>query len=271
VGASASWRSSALAVRSSRLSSSSTPPRAEKRSTINNTNHAETRFKDCGRAGAVDACGNLALRQAADRVVIAERVADSARDVEELLIVDYRASVNRYGCRHRCQSSHERRSLAPLETEVELIVVHTALSHILEADGTERDSVTSRSTPDRLAPACPREACELQPSSCLATNRVSARRYATAMLATINSTVGYELTRYPRATRGSAQNLFRAAYQMLRASSLGRKEPWSGSASNCAMQATMIVGQNHPGFVPVAISDSAAALRREGLKRTLNS
>jgi hypothetical protein len=43
------------------------------------------------------------------------------------------------------------------------------------------------------------------------------------MIATINSTVGYELTCSPRATRGSAQNLFRAAYQMLRASSLGPK------------------------------------------------
>jgi hypothetical protein len=29
------------------------------------------------------------------------------------------------------------------------------------------------------------------------------------------------------------------------------------------MQATMIVRQNHRGFVPVTISDSAAALRRE--------
>jgi hypothetical protein len=93
-----------------------------------------------------------------------------------------------------------------------------------------------------------------------AAHRVSARRYAIAILATINSAVGYELTRYPRATRGSAQNLFRAAYQMLRASSLGRKEPWSGSASDCAMQATMIVRQNHPEFVPVSISDSADAL-----------
>ena len=74
------------------------------------------------------------------------------------------------------------------------------------------------------------------------------------MLATINSTVGHELARYPRATRGSAQNLFRAVYQMLRASSLGRREPWSGSASDCAIQATMIVRQNHPGFVPVSVA-----------------
>jgi hypothetical protein len=74
------------------------------------------------------------------------------------------------------------------------------------------------------------------------------------MLTTINGTVGHELACYPRAARGSAQNLFRAVYQMLRASSLGSKEPWSESASDCAMQATMIVRQNHPGFVPDSIA-----------------
>jgi hypothetical protein len=73
------------------------------------------------------------------------------------------------------------------------------------------------------------------------------------MLATINSTVARELARYPRDARGSAQNLFRAVYQMLRTSSLGRNEAWTGSASDCAAQATMIVRQSHPGFDPLSI------------------
>jgi len=71
------------------------------------------------------------------------------------------------------------------------------------------------------------------------------------MLAWINRTVARELTCYPREARKSAQNIFRAVYQTLRASSLGQKEPWSGSAEDCAMQATTTMRQTHPGFVPV--------------------
>ena len=63
--------------------------------------------------------------------------------------------------------------------------------------------------------------------------------------------VGRELVRYPRGPRGSVQNIFRAVYQMVRTSSLGQKEPWSGSADDCAAWATMIVRQGHPGFAPL--------------------
>jgi hypothetical protein len=71
------------------------------------------------------------------------------------------------------------------------------------------------------------------------------------MLARINRAVGFELCRYPRGGRGSAQNVFRAAYQMLRASSLGRKESWSGSAEECEALATTTVRETRPRFVPV--------------------
>ncbi|HEX4838672.1 MAG TPA: hypothetical protein VFV03_09145 [Solirubrobacteraceae bacterium] len=70
------------------------------------------------------------------------------------------------------------------------------------------------------------------------------------MLDTINQTVGQELALYPRGPRASAQNIFRAVYQMMRASSLGQKEPWSGSSDDCAAWATRIVRETHPGFVP---------------------
>jgi len=90
-----------------------------------------------------------------------------------------------------------------------------------------------------------------------AADRVLGRRYAAAMLAMINSTVSDELASYPRGVCGSAQNLFRAVYQMLRASSLGRKKPWSGSASDCAFQAVTIVREDHPGFVPLSIAPVA--------------
>lgn len=70
------------------------------------------------------------------------------------------------------------------------------------------------------------------------------------MLRNINETVGRELEHYPRGARGSAQNLFRAIYQMVRASSLGSKEPWSGSGAECAARATTIIRQAHPGFTP---------------------
>jgi hypothetical protein len=66
----------------------------------------------------------------------------------------------------------------------------------------------------------------------------------------INKTVGRELVRYPRGPRGSAQNIFRAVYQMVRASSLGQRDSWSGSADACAAWAAMIVRQSHPGFAP---------------------
>ena len=71
------------------------------------------------------------------------------------------------------------------------------------------------------------------------------------MLGRINRTVARELTHYPRGERKSAQNVFRAVYQMLRASSLGQKEPWSGSAKDCAMQAIAIARETHPEFVPI--------------------
>lgn len=71
-----------------------------------------------------------------------------------------------------------------------------------------------------------------------------------AVLDRINETVGRELVRYPRGPRGSVQNIFRAVYQMVRTSSLGHKEPWSGSADDCAAWATIIVRQGHPGFAP---------------------
>jgi hypothetical protein len=71
------------------------------------------------------------------------------------------------------------------------------------------------------------------------------------MLAEINRVVGLELRRYPHGGRGSAQNVFRAVYQMLRASSLGHKESWSGSAGECGALATVIVRETHPRFVPV--------------------
>lgn len=70
------------------------------------------------------------------------------------------------------------------------------------------------------------------------------------MLAEINETVSRELARYPRSTRGSAQNLFRAVYQMERTSSLGRKELRTGSAAECAARAAAFVRVRHPGFTP---------------------
>jgi hypothetical protein len=73
---------------------------------------------------------------------------------------------------------------------------------------------------------------------------------ALLMLPKINRVVGIELRRYPRGKRGSAQNVFRAVYQMVRASSLGHKEPWSGSASECEALATILVRETHPHFVP---------------------
>lgn len=72
-----------------------------------------------------------------------------------------------------------------------------------------------------------------------------------AVLDRINETVRRELVRYPRGPRGSVQNIFRAVYQMVRTSSLGQKEPWSGSADDCAASATMIVRQGHPTFAPL--------------------
>ena len=73
------------------------------------------------------------------------------------------------------------------------------------------------------------------------------------MLKKIDETVSRELVRYPRGSRRSAQNLFRAIYQMVRAASLGRKEPWSGSAAECAAWAAAIVRRHHPGFTPQTI------------------
>lgn len=73
------------------------------------------------------------------------------------------------------------------------------------------------------------------------------------MLKRINDIVGGELARYPHSARGSAQNIFRAVYQMTRASSLGRKDQWSGSASECEEIATRIVRRTHPTFVPERI------------------
>jgi hypothetical protein len=73
------------------------------------------------------------------------------------------------------------------------------------------------------------------------------------MLDEINGTVKRELVRYPRGSRGSAQNLFRAVYQMVRTSSLGRKEPWSGSPAECAALAAAIICEHHPGFTPSTI------------------
>jgi len=73
------------------------------------------------------------------------------------------------------------------------------------------------------------------------------------MLERINKTIGSELAHFPRGARGSAQNIFRAIYQMTRASSLGRKDPWSGSASECEEAAVGIVRRTHPGFVPECV------------------
>jgi hypothetical protein len=74
------------------------------------------------------------------------------------------------------------------------------------------------------------------------------------MLEQINTTIENELMRFPRGSRGSAQNIFRAIYQMTRASSLGRKDLWSGSASECEEAAVGIVRRTHPGFVPRRVS-----------------
>lgn len=71
------------------------------------------------------------------------------------------------------------------------------------------------------------------------------------MLEWINRTVDRELVCYPRGPRKSAQNIFRAAYQMLRTASLGQKDPWSGSAEDCAMHAVAIVREAHPDFAPI--------------------
>jgi hypothetical protein len=73
------------------------------------------------------------------------------------------------------------------------------------------------------------------------------------VLKKINETVSRELVRYPRGPRGSAQNLFRAVYQNARTSSLGRKESWSLSATECAAWATAFIRQHHPGFSPQTI------------------
>lgn len=75
-----------------------------------------------------------------------------------------------------------------------------------------------------------------------------------SMLEQINMTIDGELAHFPRSSRGSAQNIFRAVYQMTRASSLGRKDPWSGSASECEEVAVRIVRQTHPTFVPEHVS-----------------
>jgi hypothetical protein len=74
------------------------------------------------------------------------------------------------------------------------------------------------------------------------------------MLEQINRTVKNELVHFPRSSRGSAQNIFRAIYQMTRASSLGRKYAWSGSASECEEAAVKIVRQTHPTFGPERVS-----------------
>jgi hypothetical protein len=70
------------------------------------------------------------------------------------------------------------------------------------------------------------------------------------VLEQINRTIENELAHFPHGSSGSAQNIFRAIYQMTRASSLGRTDPWSGSASECEEAAVRIVRQTHPTFVP---------------------
>lgn len=74
------------------------------------------------------------------------------------------------------------------------------------------------------------------------------------MLEQINRTIKNELVHFPRGPRGSAQNIFRAIYQMTRASSLGRKRAWSGTTAECEEAAVRLVRQTYPTFVPERVS-----------------
>ena len=67
----------------------------------------------------------------------------------------------------------------------------------------------------------------------------------------MNSQVRAELARYPRGRRASAQNVYRAIYQMLRMHSLGAKSTIPDSAAVVCQFALRLASQEFPGFVPL--------------------
>lgn len=62
--------------------------------------------------------------------------------------------------------------------------------------------------------------------------------------------ISRELARFPRGTRGSAQNHFRAVFWEARAHGLGRRATIPPTFDAAVDLATQIIRRDFPGFIP---------------------